>query len=120
MSNSYSVGGNRLHQQPPPQSPKVQPLAGAGAGVGAGVGVVGGGNQGQSSKILELLDALKHEIEIIHEEASFSKYHRKDLEGKCKRNGLEDSTSDWIGFAIIHYSALLIFIYASFNIINPA
>jgi glucose repression regulatory protein TUP1 len=38
----------------------------------------------QSPRIMELLDALKHEIDLLHEESSFSKHQRKDLEAKCK------------------------------------
>ncbi|KAJ3319316.1 general transcription repressor [Boothiomyces sp. JEL0866] len=31
---------------------------------------------------MELLEALRHEVDILHEESTFSKHHRKDLESK--------------------------------------
>jgi hypothetical protein len=33
-------------------------------------------------RILDLLDALKHEIDVLNEESAFSKHHRSDLEAK--------------------------------------
>ncbi|KAJ3254084.1 general transcription repressor [Boothiomyces macroporosus] len=36
----------------------------------------------QSPRIMELLEALRHEVDILHEESTFSKHHRKDLESK--------------------------------------
>jgi hypothetical protein len=33
-------------------------------------------------RYIELLDALKHEVDGLHEEATFSKHHRKDLDAK--------------------------------------
>lgn len=38
--------------------------------------------QRSKAKILELLDACKHEAEQCFEESTYSKHHRKDLEGK--------------------------------------
>jgi hypothetical protein len=35
-------------------------------------------------RVSELLEALKHEVDVLYEEASYSKHHRKDLEGKSK------------------------------------
>lgn len=35
-------------------------------------------------RVLELLEALKHEIEVLHEESGFSKAQRRELESKCK------------------------------------
>jgi hypothetical protein len=40
--------------------------------------------QPHHSRVGELLDALKHEVEILYEEANYSKHHRKDLESKRK------------------------------------
>lgn len=33
----------------------------------------------------EMIDALKHEFELLYEEVSYSKHHRKELEGKRTR-----------------------------------
>ena len=92
------------HHHPPP-SPKTSlggpgsqlPIPGSGSGshLNNNNNIMpsqpgGGGQQGlpnqqlPTSRILELVDALKHEVELIHEEAAFSKHHRKDLEGKCR------------------------------------
>ena len=34
------------------------------------------------TRVFELIDALKHEVEGLYEESKFSKHHRKDLEQK--------------------------------------
>jgi hypothetical protein len=36
----------------------------------------------QPNRALELVDALKHEVKALFEEANYSKHHRKELEAK--------------------------------------
>ena len=38
------------------------------------------------SRIMELFDALKHEVEIVAKESAMFKNYREDLEKKCTQN----------------------------------
>ena len=110
------VVGLSGHHHPPP-SPKGPPPLGSQQMLGPlqpGLDRMNQGQPGQPGpviphigRIMELVDALKHEVEMIHEEASFSKHHRKDLEGKCKSANIYQIKIIQVKFLIFFLSSLL-------------